>query len=1064
MTGVIERHHNVTGASASVVDHPIENLRVLGLPGSGKTRTLIDRYRTLLQRKGPGSILILTYSRQQLGQIVEMILEDRAGQAGQLPVYTHFTLAREVFRGLGRRPPGIVEALEENLLVGRVVREHTESMRSDFEAIHQSERFQRELLALFHFLLQHNVRGERLNELDAAASMRERVRDVLLLYRHFVSGLDESGRVTYYDMAWSAVNACGAGLPEDHLLKKARVVLVDDFQDLDAGQFALLGALYPPGGGTVLNVFGDPMGSYFGFRGTSARYLLREFPRMYGGATVRLPAGASRTSGLGHALSVLSTEVLGTEGSSYESSTGASEKNPRAEESWGPLFETGTRTKIRAKQATKKEKARTSPQVTLHVVRDEVEEAYTAAWRVHELVSRGQYRPDDVAIVTNDKGRYEPLVWAAFCQRGVPLTSGRTVSGAFRNFVFALFTLIESPRHGVATQTFMTSPYYRRFRTNCLGIGGRDTSDRRRETVKLVDYLSTIQEELRRETPGARMLRIFQRCLLPVCRTSDGGEGPVDVPTNHLDIDDDPGGHESIYAFLSQLKRRWDEYTTCALGLGEAPRLSSFVKVGGLFDTRPSVPMPSSEEVGFYSCREIKGRFFPVVIVLGCSELLFPSAMRREGILPLSDLQQNLNEAFPEAGIRLYGARTPEDHLSEEYHLLYHSLTRATEELRLLAPVRFGGHIYPAPAAILRDTLFDNLVSSPREGEDPSRRHDAPREEAATPPQVRFARLWTRSADKPDPDARIERLSPMGHLWAQPPLSRSELKLDPFPISKSSLESFLTCERRFFYTKVVRVPEEETGPLLVGGLFHEVMRVIGEAFPNKTLLHEGIDDDFIYRAIDEETSKIKTIRPDTLFGRSLRFHLHSMVKMALDLDRRESEDYTLESIELPFSFEYQDWTFSGRADRVDRTTHGALLIDYKTGTMGRSAGGLREKTLATLEQSDEGNWQIPLYVWWYLSGHGELPDAFRHLVQNPGEEPYFLTTLIRKREEDVPADARRSRAKRSFLLEREIVTMMQQAVLHAGAMFSPRRHFEKTDAVKHCRQCYFNGVCERRVM
>src|SRR5256712_6437148 len=72
------------------------------------------------------------------------------------------------------------------------------------------------------------------------------------------------------------------------LRAKFRLILVDEFQDVDPAQFQLLQLLAPPEARPRLVVVGDPDQSIYGFRGTVPRLLGVDFPTVYGAATVGL--------------------------------------------------------------------------------------------------------------------------------------------------------------------------------------------------------------------------------------------------------------------------------------------------------------------------------------------------------------------------------------------------------------------------------------------------------------------------------------------------------------------------------------------------------------------------------------------------------------------------------------------------------------------------------------------------------------------------------------------------------------------------------------------------------
>jgi len=140
-------------------------------------------------------------------------------------------------------------------------------------------------------------------------------------------------------------------------------------------------------------------------------------------------------------------------------------------------------------------------------------------------------------------------------------------------------------------------------------------------------------------------------------------------------------------------------------------------------------------------------------------------------------------------------------------------------------------------------------------------------------------------------------------------------------------------------------------------------------------------------------------------------------------------------------------------------------LDYKTGEFNKTAANLREKTLDALERPDRANWQVPIYVWAYRDAAKELPDAIRHLVQAPSNDPFFVTLYIRRRPEDIPPTAvstKRPDQAFSYLLEDEIEAIMDRAVEHAEEVFVKRVRFEKTDRLGQCRNCVFNRLCDRR--
>src|SRR5207248_2816360 len=76
----------------------------------------------------------------------------------------------------------------------------------------------------------------------------------------------------------------------ERLRSRFRLVLVDEFQDVDPAQFELLRLIAPPESRPRLVVVGDPDQSIYGFRGTVPRLLSHDFEATYGASTRHLAA------------------------------------------------------------------------------------------------------------------------------------------------------------------------------------------------------------------------------------------------------------------------------------------------------------------------------------------------------------------------------------------------------------------------------------------------------------------------------------------------------------------------------------------------------------------------------------------------------------------------------------------------------------------------------------------------------------------------------------------------------------------------------------------------------
>jgi CRISPR/Cas system-associated exonuclease Cas4 (RecB family) len=528
------------------------------------------------------------------------------------------------------------------------------------------------------------------------------------------------------------------------------------------------------------------------------------------------------------------------------------------------------------------------------------------------------------------------------------------------------------------------------------------------------------------------MAVLVERCLYPVCVSYRAETG-----------DDD------IFAGLCRLLEAWRTYTDAVDRLGGRPAVRAFLRSSEFFEKNSAAPRTDSGSVGFYSCREAKGLFFPVVFLVGCSELLFPSAGRRESVVPSASLQEALDEALPDRPVEVYAARSQTSQLKEEYHLLYLGLTRATEVLHITAPERFGGQDHPAPASILRTSIPETF------------RRPTPRQ-TAVPPQVRFANAWvTGTVSGKHIERRLAALSPAGALWRNDVPKAAPVAIAPFPLSKSTIETFLTCPRRFFYRKILRIPEEAGAPAKVGLLLHAVMAVLGERFRTKRELRTKATTDVVRDVIDTVIGEDETIGRLSFYERALRYHLGGMVDKILRLDAEEPDGYTITAVEKNLPFSHGGWGFSGRIDRVEKVTTGAqVIVDFKSGKFDKTGKTLRRKTLAALDAPEKANWQVPLYVWGFKDVERTVPRAFKHVVTSPGEEPFAITLFVCPDDKNIPPEAESSK-RCSYITEIELEEIMSRAVSTAAAIFEPRARFEKAETNKPCRTCQWRRLCER---
>jgi len=125
--------------------------------------------------------------------------------------------------------------------------------------------------------------------LASEASASERLRVLASIYQAYQLRLQNARMLDFRDLISGAIELLQSNESlREKLRAQFRLILVDEFQDVDPAQFELLQLVAPPEARPRLVVVGDPDQSIYGFRGTVPRLLSRDFAATYGGATRQL--------------------------------------------------------------------------------------------------------------------------------------------------------------------------------------------------------------------------------------------------------------------------------------------------------------------------------------------------------------------------------------------------------------------------------------------------------------------------------------------------------------------------------------------------------------------------------------------------------------------------------------------------------------------------------------------------------------------------------------------------------------------------------------------------------
>jgi hypothetical protein len=272
-----------------VVDHPGGPLLVLAGPGTGKTTTLVEAIVDRIERRGatPDQVLALTFSRKAAEQLRDRVTA-RLGRTMSTTLSSTFhSFAYGLIRAyspaeLYEAPLRLLSAPEQDVVLRELLTDNPESVtwpESLARAV-GTRGFAREVHAVLSRAREKGLDGEALRALGEAEGLPEFVAAGLFLDQ-YLTNLDSQGATDYADLIRRATIEAEAH--RDELRARIRAVFVDEYQDTDPGQVALLRAL--AGDGRDLVAVGDPHQSIYGFRGAEVRGILEfptEFPRADG--------------------------------------------------------------------------------------------------------------------------------------------------------------------------------------------------------------------------------------------------------------------------------------------------------------------------------------------------------------------------------------------------------------------------------------------------------------------------------------------------------------------------------------------------------------------------------------------------------------------------------------------------------------------------------------------------------------------------------------------------------------------------------------------------------------
>ncbi|MEU0897088.1 DNA helicase PcrA [Streptomyces massasporeus] len=640
----------------AAVVHSGSPLLIVAGAGSGKTRVLTHRIAHLLAERDvhPGQILAITFTNKAAGEMKERVEQLVGPRANAMWVMTFHSACVRILRRESKKLGftssfSIYDAADSKRLMALVCRD------LDLDP----KRFPPKSFSAKI----SNLKNELIDEEDFAAQATDGFEKTLAqAYAMYQSRLREANALDFDDLIMTTVNLLRA-FPDvaEHYHRRFRHVLVDEYQDTNHAQYALVRELVgtsehpvdvppeaevPP---AELCVVGDADQSIYAFRGATIRNIL-QFEEDYADATTILLEQNYRST----------QTILSAANAVIERNESRRPKNL-----WT--------------------NAGTGAQITGYVADTEHDEAQFVAEEIDRLTDAGDAKAGDVAVFyrTNAQSRvFEEI----FIRVGLPYK----VVGGVRFYerkevrdVLAYLRVLANPEDSVPLRRILNVPK--------RGIGDRAEAMidalSQREKISFPQALKRVDEAYGMAARSTNAVKRFNTLMEDLRTIVESGAGPATVleavleRTGYLaelQASTDPQDETRIEN-LQELAAVAMEFEQ-ERGEEEQSTLSDFLEQVALVADSDQIPDEEDGDgvITLMTLHTAKGLEFPVVFLTGMEDGVFPH-MRALG-------------------------QTKE--LEEERRLAYVGITRARERLYLTRSTlrsAWGQPSYNPPSRFLEE-------------------------------------------------------------------------------------------------------------------------------------------------------------------------------------------------------------------------------------------------------------------------------------------------------------------------------------------------------------------------
>jgi len=942
---------------------------IRGGPGSGKTRCVAEAVvEAVGEGISPPRILWLTLDRAAQRRQRDWLAR-RSVEAGRsvIPVIeTYEDIAQQILDESPRRGGrGMIRPLCERLLVGEIIREVTSSARYyRAEAIRTSPRFRDDVADFIAELKRYKIDARTFRDkIISQLPQSDALADLADIYERYQQRLREADTYDLRGIIWLALFALEEEGPAAWQ-NRWDLIVADDLQDATALQIELLAALCGPQ--TDVAAAYEPAQAIYRFRGA-----------------VENPAAL--------------LDALMPDRRVYRHDIAPDQPGRMAPQAARVARQFARDWDLGGCPVGERE---ASGESSLCVYGTFAEELAGVGDQIIELLQQEEHSAEQIAVIARSSEQIE-AARQHLALRGIPVCGQETSAGMWTagnllsNIVRILVYLRERDRYPTARhqqELLQANLAFSRLISateddlTVAQVYRHSQQDRNFLLAEQADFPSELLSNwaeavkeamaLAEEQPLAAIRALLERTgLLPkIC---------ANMPA-------------AVIGALAALLENLEEASEAFIKVANKPL--SWEQIRSVIELSQRQPSASDGEgVKVLLAHDARGLEAEVVYLLGVSDGAFPAPAASSQLLADETIRALRERARQQLSIPtgvLPLARFGEaagQAQAEEARLFYSCLTRATEKLVISCHLEEdGAKVGPSEflvSALSPDFALGSLAEQQGAGFECvfwGLAKQAPGGRASH--QDCPVALCAGRPDEP-PDQEPLELEPASRPRLSTAPILAELVPD-WPLSANSINTYLSCPRRFFIEKLIGLAGEDPEIFVYGSLLHEVMGWLNELSPSQRNLERALSllGGAIVRCSEEFSSP---------YSRRL---YHRRAREALDAYAR-TEQFHEESIaqEQRFEFDLTDeegeaHRFRGRIDHVVPGGDGVDIVDYKSGKVDGAAALRRSfcyRADDTAQEPPQKSYQLPLYaLGWQKTTGGRVQRVCLQSLSPTARPPY----------------------------------------------------------------------------